>query len=563
MGYSAVLRIPQYFRNLHRLGEILAVLVRHGFGDLVHRIGLSRYVPTRVQQLVPWLSGAQAPELTLDKRLRRVCEELGTTFIKFGQLVASRPDIFGSSIAESLRSLQDQAPPFPVEIVRQVITEELHRPPDDIFASFSEQPLAAGSVAQVHRATLKSGEAVVVKVQRPNIGRMVEADLEILLGLAALIHQNIPESRVFRLTAIVEEFSRHMRAELDFRREATNTRKFANNFAALPNLVVPRVYQDCSSGRVLVEDFILGVKADDREALQRLAIDGRQVVETLSTVLLQSIFEHRFFHADPHPGNILVTAEGRVALIDFGIMGRLDKARIEQVLQFLMAILSHDLERMVRVLREHALAPLPVDASAFKTEVAQVLDQYLGQPLGRLRFSALVREMVELVRRYHIELPADLFLVGKSVVALEDVAARLAPDYDPVAAMHPTLMRMYTASITDPRMYAALLSSAVESYRKLASDLPDQLRHILRELTQGNFTINSTIGNFDDIRRHQNRIVNRILAGVIGTLVTVLGLLLLVADPVTIGHTPGYLLLSIGLILLFCTWRAIARNDGL
>jgi len=563
MGYSAVLRIPQYFRNLHRLGEILAVLVRHGFGDLVHRIGLSRYVPTRVQQIVPWLGGSQSTELTIDKRLRRACDELGTTFIKFGQLVASRPDIFGTAIAESLRSLQDQAPPFPVDVARQVITEELQRPLSEIFSSFLEQPLAAGSVAQVHRATLKSGEEVVVKVQRPHIERMVEADLEILQGLAALIHQNIPESRVFRLTAMVEEFARHMRAELDFRREATNTRKFASNFAALPNLVVPRVYQECSSGRVLVEDFIAGVKADDREALERLAIDGRQVVDTLSTVLLQSIFEHRFFHADPHPGNILVTAEGRVALIDFGIMGRLDKARIEQVLQFLMAILSHDLERLVRVLREHALAPLPIDSSSFKSEVAQVLDQYLGQPLGKLRFSALVREMVELVRRHHIELPADLFLVGKSVVALEDVASRLAPEYDPVAAMQPTITRMYTASITDPRMYATLISSAVESYRKLASDFPDQVRHILRELTQGNFTINSTVGNFDDIRRHQNRIVNRVLTGAIGVLVALLGLMVLVLNPVAVGPTPGYLLLSIGLILLFCTWRAIMRNDGL
>ncbi|MGH7296257.1 MAG: ABC1 kinase family protein, partial [Polyangiaceae bacterium] len=300
----SITRLPQTFRNLSRLYAILRVLSRHGFGDVVARLGLERtWEGLKMRLSFGRWGRRQVEHFRTEERIRMAFEELGSTYVKFGQILATRPDLIPMSLIHELRKLQDHVPPFDPAVAKRTIEEEIGAKIDDVFSEFDEKPLAAASIAQVHRAKLKSGDEVVIKVQRPNLRALIDADLDLLHVLAELIEENLPEMRRWQPVAIVEEFDRSIHKEIDFGREAHNIKKFAKNFAGDPTIYAPRVYDDLSTQRVLTMEFLRGVKVNSDEIFKRPEIDRELVARNGIRVTLTQVFVHGFFHADPHPGN--------------------------------------------------------------------------------------------------------------------------------------------------------------------------------------------------------------------------------------------------------------------
>jgi ubiquinone biosynthesis protein len=564
---TKILRIPQYFRNLHRLGEIASVLVKHGFGDLVARLNLISYLASGLKIIAPrsWRATSATIQLPFAARLRLVCEELGPTFIKFAQLIATRPDVFPDSVIREFRKLQDKVPPFNSDQAKSLLEKELGRPLSEVFSHFEKKPLGAASIAQVHRATLLSGAEVVVKVQRPQLDRLIDTDTDILLGLATLLEEHVPESKQFSPFRLVEEFSRSLRLERDFRREAHHMEKFARHFIAEQDLVVPKVYRHLSTKRILVQEFIDGGRIDAFTGEHQVALQAPErrqtVLDCLTRVTLTSIFEHGFFHGDPHPGNLLITNDGRLALIDFGLIGRLEDPRRTQIIIFLVALFQRDLHRVVDSLREnHLFSHAHLDEVALMNELAEVLDLYLEQSLSNLNIVNLISDVFEVVRRHGIKPPPDLLLISRVLTALQYTAYRLDPDFKPIAAIKPYLTQQYWASLSDPARYARYARQLGNEYERFFRDVPRQLRELFKMLPRGDFVLGYRLENYPDISKDINRLVNRIVMTAIGITCVVVGRSLY-GSSLSVD-TAAYILMGLGAVVLLTVWAAVRRSGG-
>jgi ubiquinone biosynthesis protein len=562
MSYPRVLRLPQYFRNIQRLSEILRVLARHGFGDLIDRLGLSGYLEKSLRLIYPLRSPHLESSQDFAARIRLTCEELGPTFIKFAQLVATRPDIFPARLVIELKKLQDRVPPFASDEAAKIIQEELGQPVDALFESFERLPLAAASIAQVHKAVLRDGRQVIVKVRRPNLERIIETDIDILKGLASLIEEDIPESRNYNPSKLVEEFSRSLKLECDLRREGRNIQRFSAAFREETDFITPKVYTELSSERVLTEEFIDGFKIDEVKKLKEFGISAPALAGVLNRVVLRSIFEHGFFHADPHPGNILVTREGKVCLIDFGAMGRVDKSRLFQILQFILAILSKDLDGTLRVLKDSKLLTSTVDEAALKSQMSETIDHHLGLTLGHLDLSSLLTDVFDIVKRYGIKPPTDLLLVGKSLTTLEHIGSQLDPSFDPLQSIEPYLKKTYLSFLKDPVLYQNYLTEISHSYLKLASDFPRDLRSTLAGLASGSLVINTKRVEFEAEKKHQNRLLNRALQALFSVSLLSLGSLLYIFNVDRVSVIVAYIFFIIGTLFAALSFYSIRKTGG-
>lgn len=561
MAYPQVLKFPQYFRNIQRLSEILAVLAKHGFGDLIDRLQVRGYIEKGLR--VVWPSFQPSPISTADfpTRFRKACEELGPTFIKFAQLVATRPDLFPEAFVRECRKLQDQAPPFGFGEIVQTLEEELSAQIKEVFRSIDESPVAAASIAQVHRAELYSGEIVAVKIQRPGIQAIIDTDLDILRGLSALVEEKIEESQFLQPTELIEEFARSLKRECDFKNEARSAKKFALLYANEEHFIVPKVFEKYSTSRVLVEEFIEGTSCSP-DAIRGLSYETRdRITNTLNHVFLTSIFEHRFFHADPHHANIVVRPDGKVSFIDFGAMGRIEQGRLHAIVQFLLGLLERDAEKIVRVLGEANTLPPATDETLLRVQISEIVDTYLGERIGELDLSRLLGEIFEVLRRFGLKPPSDLLLVGKSLTTLASIAAELKPDWDPIASLKPYLTRFYMRQVADPRTYTKFMGEMMDSYRKLAFNLPHELRQIFAKLARGNLTVVVSQQDLQRLSRHQNSLVNRIIGTSVGLVISVLGIVSLQSETTHIGL--AYSLLLLGSTILVSVWLAVRRSGGM
>lgn len=561
MAYPQVLKLPQYFRNIGRLSEILAVLAKHGFGDLIDRLQVRGYIEKGLRVVWPSFPSSQYTEADFATRFRRACEELGPTFVKFAQVLGTRPDLFPEAVVRECKKLQDQAPAFEFSAALSIIEGDLGIALEDIFSSFEKAPVAAASIAQVHQATLHSGEKVAVKVQRPGIVAIIDTDLDILRGLAALFEDRIEESRLLKPSELVEEFARSLRRECDFKNEARFVRKFSSLYSAEENFKVPKIFEKFCSSRVLVEEFIEGVKCNHPSVLEMGLETRQQITATLNHIFLSSVFEHRFFHADPHSGNILVQADGTIAFIDFGAMGHIEKSRLNAVVQFLLGLLERDAEKVVRVLAEADTLPSGIDELSLRVQISEIIDNYLGERLGQLDIGRLLSEIFEVIRKFAVRPPSDLLLVGKSLTTLVTIAAELNPDWDPVSALKPYLLRYYLREVANPRTYSRFVGEMTDSYRKLMFNLPNELRQILAKLARGNLSVMVSQQDLLRLSRHHNSLLNRL----IGTLVGLTCLVLSINSLQSSNAHPGlsYGLLAIAGLLLGAVWLAVRRSGGM
>ncbi len=471
--------VPWMIRDIGRIRRIAGVLTRHGFQDVAARMGP-----------LAWL-GAMAGRLTrrprrtpvpMARRLRTVAEELGPTFVKLGQMLATRPDLIPLDVVTELRHLHNEVSPFPFEEVRAIVESDLGRTVDEMFANVESTPIAAASIAQVHRATLKDGTEVVIKVQRPNLPEIIGSDLRILSGLARMLEDRVPESRPFRPSAIVEEFRRSLNREMDFRTEMASMERYREMFADEPGLHVPKPFPDFSGRRVLVMEWVDGIKVSDRAALEAAGIDLPSIVTTGMRITLRSIFEFGFFHADPHPGNFFVRTDGTIVLLDFGMMGTLETRRIDEMLAFMVAVLTADVDMVVNQLLDADLIGDETDLRSLRSELQAILDRYSHVRLGGLDVAGFLNELADVTIRHHVVLPADLLLVGKSIATMEGLGQELYPEFEPLDAIRPYLTEVYVKRMLDAKRHSQVVARSVMDGLALLKDAPFDVRRVLRKL---------------------------------------------------------------------------------
>jgi ubiquinone biosynthesis protein len=499
-------QLPRAYSGLRRYRQILAVLLKYGFGDLLARLKVRHPLLGRLPRL---RAIKELEDLSRPARLRLAFEELGPTFIKLGQLLSLRPDLLPPEYAAELAKLQDEAMPLPFAQIKGKVEAQLGRALGELFQEFGEEPLAAASLAQVHRALLRDGTEVVVKVQRPGIWETIRADLIILEDLAHFLVRHLPESEPFDPPGVVREFAKTLRRELDFVREGRNMELFRRNFQGDPTVYIPKVFWEYTTSEVLTMERIVGVKVTDLQGLERAGLDRHQVALNGANAILKQIFEHGLFHADPHPGNILVLEGNVIAPLDFGMVGRLDLELRERVGQLILAIARGDLAGLVRTLRELGSLDEQVDLLALRADLADLLDRYSKTPLYRLELGRLLDEMMALVREHRLRLPPNLVMMGKALVIAEGVGRALDPELELLALAQPYLERLALRRGPLQKALQGWAGAWAES-RELFQELPEGLRSIMSRLRQGRLKVQFELLGLEHLMQELDRASNRL-----------------------------------------------------
>jgi ubiquinone biosynthesis protein len=494
--------IPQLARNVNRLREVVLILSKYGLADWISRLDLDF-----AKGLFKSSEGKALGELSHEMRIRLALTELGTTFVKLGQMLSTRADLIGHELAEELATLQDAAPADAPEVVRATIQAELGEPLGQVFADFEERPLASASIGQVHRARLPDGRAVVVKVQHPGIEARVRTDLDILVGLAGLAEQHLPEVRRYRPRATAAEFQRTLLRELDFGREERNLQQFASHFAKDPTVRFPVPVADLSTSRVLTMDFLEGIKIAEPDRLRAAGYDLDEIARRGAAVFLEMIFRDGFYHADPHPGNVLVLPGGVIGLLDAGMVGHIDDALREAIEEMFVAIANRDVGHLATLLTRVGSVPPDLDRATFSSDLSDYLSHYAGQSLQNLDLGAALTELIEIVRRYHVSLPSSLTMLIKVLVMLEGTGRLLSPQFNLMALIQPYQQKLLWRRFAPGRRFLKLWRLYNE-WEYLGEVLPRSLVDIVQRLQ---------VGRFDVHLQHQRLepSVNRVVFGLL------------------------------------------------
>jgi ubiquinone biosynthesis protein len=511
------------FQDLNRLRQIATVVAGHGFGAYLERAKLWELVGLREapRQAEEPAAGEEAgPDRRTAARFRRMLLDLGPTFIKLGQLLSCRPDILPSHWIEELSELQDACPPLPLSDIRREIERGLGRPVSELFAELHPEPLASASIAQVHRARTHSGEEVVVKVQRPRAREQVEADLGLLYYLARLLEAVIEETGIYTPTGVIEEFDRAIHEELDFGNEARNARDMAAASKGLDFLVVPRVHEPLSCGSILTLDYVEGVKVSDvtAETGYDLELVARRVIEAA----FRQLFEAGIFHGDPHPGNILVLPGNRLALIDFGLVGRLTRPMQEALVTLIMAVSLRDPDTVARVLNRIGVPEAHSPITSFRSDISAILERYLGLKLDEIRTSTLLQDLLDLAIRHRIKVPKEYALLSKASISVEGLIRRLYPRLDMLEVGLPYAREMLFARFNPADASGALMKSLLK-LQGLAEDVPAQLTQILSDLEGGKFRVRVQSEDLEHIAQNVRSLTLTLFLGLLASGLTVGG----------------------------------------
>lgn len=540
-----------------RSRQIADVLARHGFGFFIAGLNLGRFmpksgvVPKRLYQ--PRASSRPA-------HLRVAIEELGTTFIKFGQMLSTRVDLLPLDYQQELAKLQDTVPPEPEQVISAILDAELGERRAQLFASIDPTPLAAASIGQVHAATLTDGTEVVVKIQRPAVRERIETDLAVLHHLASWASRHWALAEQFDVVGLVQEFSHTLRAELDYQQEAESVDRFARQFANDRRVHIPAVVWEATTARVLTLERIHGTKVTDMTACSARAINRATVAQHLAQIFLTMIFHEGIYHADPHPGNFFIEEDGCIGLVDFGMIGTIDPSLRDQLATLLIAVTAHDGDAIVDALLDLGVTTHPINRPRFRRDLEHLILPYYDQPLGEIALEPLIRDILTIARRHHLQLPTNTSLLLKTVMMYESLGAQLDPHFHLTTFLAPFVRRLVVQQLS-PRRVVRQLGTAGLALTRLGMRLPRQAHRILGDLERGMLQFSLQPASFDPVVRQLEHIANRLIIGMIVSALMI-GLALLFA----FSHPPGWeriggLLFMFGL-LIACMLGAYLASSG-
>jgi ubiquinone biosynthesis protein len=553
-------------RDMGRLNTILGVLIRHGFGDSVRRLGLA----DRLEQaghVLKWDHAADLARLEPPVQVRLAIEELGPTFVKLGQILAGRADLFSPEWIAEFEKLHSRVPPVPLSQLRPQLVEDLGAEPEAVFARFDVEPLAAASIAQVHRAQLKDGTEVVVKIRRPGITDTITADLRLLGRLAALAEAEIPSLKPYRPQQLVRELARSLQRELDLASECRNAERIAANLASLPWIVVPKVHWDFTRERVNVQDYVGGVPGHDLAQLDAQGLDRQLLASRGSQAVLKMIVQDGVFHADPHPGNVFYLDDNRIAFIDFGMVGRLSQRRREELLQLLLGLVERQPQTVADVLLDWTGDEHGVNLSVLETEIEAFVDQYHGVPLAQLSLGDMLTDVTSILREHRLGLPSDLALLIKAFITLEGMGRSLDPDFHMTTDALP-LLRQVVRERYQPRTVATRAWQTLRRTIAVAEQLPHDVSRLLRNARRGRLHVGIELAHLKRVGDQIDRAANRLtMALVIAALIIGSSIVMTVQGGPTLFGLPAFGFLGFasafvgGLWLVRAMWRSSRGRD--
>jgi ubiquinone biosynthesis protein len=556
--------IGRTYRHLNRYRQILAVLFKYGFGDLLEMLKIDQYIEVGLQ-MISRKRATRVERLNRPQRLRMAFEELGPTYIKLGQILSTRPDLVPMEYIDELSSLQDKVPAFPFEQVRNVVSAEFGIPPEDLFDTLEEEPFASASIGQVHRAVLKDGESVAVKFQRPGIQKIIEVDLEIMLHLATLAERHIEELSFHRPVKIVEEFAKTLEKEIDYQNEATNMERVARYFLNDPHVYIPKVFRETTTTRVLTTEFIEGIKISDVEKLEAAGLDRGILTARGANLVLKQIFIQGFFHADPHPGNIFVLSDNVICLLDFGMTGIVDRQTREDFVDLLDSIVHQNEVRASQALLKLTDWEYEPDRRQLEREVADFMGRHLYKPLKDIELGKLLQQLLELATALRLRIPPDIFLMMKAFSTVEGVAHMLDPDFDMVEQATPFITEVKLARYKPQRIaddVYDLATRLLHFFQQFPKDLLD-LANLIR---QQKLSLQVEHRGLESMLATHDRISNRISFSILIAALIIGSALIVISEtpPLIYGISLiGILLFSAAAIMGIWLLVAILRKGKL
>jgi ubiquinone biosynthesis protein len=495
-------------RSLGRISEIAQVAVRHGFGYFFHR--------NRLSDLIPGDGRPAEEELPSERgrRLREMLDELGPTFVKFGQLLSMRPDVLPPDIIAELRGLQDDVSPFPYEQVEEMMIAELGQPVERLFRDFDPVPMAAASIGQVHRATLPNGREVAVKVQRPGAPRQIEADLNLMYQAARIAKERVRALDFIDAHALVDEFARSIRQELDYRGEARNAETVRKNFAGHPHVRIPRVYWTYTRSRVLTLEYMEGTQLADIDMLGWTPEQRYRLAEVLTEAWMTMIFRHGFFHGDPHPANVLVFAPDRIGLVDFGLAGRLTDEDVSKATGLFIDVANENIEALPKRLAELGVRYPKDREEEFTAELRELFYRYYGATLAEIDPQQVIREVFATIYRMNLRLPTRFVLLDKAIATLGSVTTELSPDFNVFEVAKPYARSLLLGRYTPARLAARARRESINLAR-IAGDLPYQVHDILEEFRDGEIEVGFVHKGLDEFMVKLDVVFNRLVIALV------------------------------------------------
>jgi ubiquinone biosynthesis protein len=553
-------------RELPRLREISSVLVRHGLGDLVRRAGIATLLE-QAGQVLQWGEASEIAQLEPHQRARLAFEQLGPTFVKLGQVLSTREDLLPPTWTTELARLHSHVAPVPFDDLLPVVEQALGRSPFEVFGNLEREPYAAGSIAQVHRANLASGTPVILKIRRPGIEAKIDADLRILEHLAHLVEHEIPEVRRYRPVQVVGQLRGSLERELDLAVEARNTERFARNFADDLDILVPRVYWEWTSSVMNVQEHIEGIRGDDLAAIDNAGLDRKALAARGADAVLKMILVDGFFHADPHPGNVMYLPGNRIALIDFGMVGRLSPVRRRQIVALLAGLARHDEGAMLEVLLDWRRDDI-VDEARLAADLSEFAFDYADVQLKDLKIGVLLRRVSAILREHSIVLPVDLTLLFKALISLEGLGRQYDPEFRLIERVKPFLDRAMLEHY-QPAEAARRAQETLSDFYGLVTSMPRDLARLIKDARHGRMRVDLDLRRLDSFGLRLHSAINRATIGIMtASLVVGSSIVMTVAEGPTLFGVPlltffglfGYLIAFVNsLWIILSIWRSSRR----
>jgi len=554
------MQLRRRYKHLQRYREIVNILLKHGFGHILHHLGLADFVS--IPGKVFFKKEPRIEQFSMPQRVRLALEELGPTFIKVGQILSSRADLLPPDYLIELGKLQDRVPAFAFDTAKQQIERELDQPLEEIYAEFDPAPLAAASIGQVYRAALPDGQKVVVKVQRPDIEKIINIDLEILYDVARFLESRSNWAEMYSFVETVGEFDRTLHEELDYNAEGRNADAFRKNFAGEPGVFIPMVYWDFTTKKVLTMEYVHGIKLNNLQEINRLGLDRPALARKLAQAIFKQILIDGFFHGDPHPGNLAALSGGEIAFMDFGMVGLLTEETKSKVVKLLTALVSKSSEAITKAVLDLGVVPKNVDKRLLRLDINLLQRKYYEVPLSQISLAESLNDIVSVALKYHIRLSTEFTLLAKALLILEGIVKELDPKLSIIKVAEPFGKRLLMEKLSPQALSKAAIKN-LRQFGDVLSFLPKQVSTVLDLAAAGELKFKHQLPQIDEVLNRVNKMINRLAFSIVITGLVIGSAFLARKEGILFGQVPvaeaGFLVVA---VLGFWFLVSILRSGG-